>query len=375
MASIQRVVSPITKDVSYRAQVRVKGRAAQSATFPNRREAQQWAQGLEAAIREDRYHPHLRGARTTFAELVTKYETSPAFKRLKLSGQASRKQHLKFFADEWGGLALSEIQPDRVAEVRDKLAAGTFTRGKPKTSDNGKLIPPKEHKRTGACVNRYLAMLSHLFTVAKKDLRLVDRNPVRDITKAKEPRGRTRFLSVEERAALLAACEASDWQPLKALVLLALSTGARRGELVNLTWPDVDLKAGRAIVHETKNGEPRVLPLVGKALGALEAIRVLRLNDSAKSEYIFRHPNGLPEPYYGFDTHWYEAIEKAGLKDFRFHDLRHTTASILAAQGATLLEIADVLGHKTLAMVKRYSHLTTSHKTALIERMAQQCGL
>jgi integrase len=344
MASIQKLVSPLTGEIAYRAQVRVRGRAAQSATFPNKKEAKHWAQGLETAIREDRFHPHLRGSRTTFAELVTKYEDSAAFKKLKHSGQSSRKQHLRFFLDEWGGLKLSEIQPDRVADARDKLANGTFTRGKPKTDDDGNVVAPKEHTRTSGAVNRYLATVSHVFSVAKKDMRLIDRNPVRDITKPKEARGRVRFLTDEERTALLSACDVSGWKPLRALVLLALLTGARRGELVGLQWKDVDLKAGRAIVHETKNGEPRVLPLTGNALAAL---RELKLDDSARSDFVFRHPNGLPEAFYSFDSHWYAAVEKAGLKNFKFHDLRHTTASILAAQGATLLEIADVLGHKT----------------------------
>lgn len=394
MASIQRVVSPLTGDVSYRAQVRVRGRASQSATFPNRKEAHQWAQSIEAAIRENRYHPHLRGARTTFADLVTKYENSAAFKRISASGQKSRKAHLRFFVDEWAGLTVAEIQPDRIAEARDKLAAGTFTRGKARETVDGRVIEPKEYKRSGGAVNRYLATLSHLFTVAVKDLHLLDRNPVRDITKPKEARGRVRFLSDEERDALLKACEASAWKPLRALVLLAISTGARRGELVGLKWDDVDLKAGTAIVHQTKNGDPRVLPLVGKSL---EALRELKLQNSARSEFVFPHPNGLDDrdarelqakhagstdedeqddpQYYCFDAHWYKAVESAGLEDFRFHDLRHTTASYLAAQGASLLEIAEVLGHKTLAMVKRYAHLTASHKQTVMAKLAAARGL
>lgn len=76
-----------------------------------------------------------------------------------------------------------------------------------------------------------------------------------------------------------------------------------------------------------------------------------------------------------FDVHWYAALEDAGITDFHFHDLRHTTASMLAAQGASLLEIADVLGHKTLAMVKRYSHLVVDHKAKVIERMIAAKGL
>jgi integrase len=83
----------------------------------------------------------------------------------------------------------------------------------------------------------------------------------------------------------------------------------------------------------------------------------------------------LDAPYEYFDAHWYAARDAADLKNFHFHDLRHTTASMLAAQGCSLLEIADVLGHKTLAMVKRYSHLLVDHKSKVIERMIAAKGL
>jgi integrase len=91
------------------------------------------------------------------------------------------------------------------------------------------------------------------------------------------------------------------------------------------------------VVHETNHGEPRTLPLVGKAL---EALRGLKLKDSARSEYVFPQPSGLPGRYENFDAHWYEALEAAEIEDFHFHDLRHTRASMLAAQGASLLETA-----------------------------------
>lgn len=83
----------------------------------------------------------------------------------------------------------------------------------------------------------------------------------------------------------------------------------------------------------------------------------------------------MDKPYAGFDAHWYAALARAGIEDFRFHDLRHTCASYLAAQGASLLEIADVLGHRTMAMVKRYSHLAEGHKATVIARMARERGL
>ena len=231
---------------------------------------------------------------------------------------------------------------------------------------------PKEYTRSGATINRYLATLSHMFTVAHKEWRLVSHNPVREISKKKEARGRVRFLSDAERDALLAACAKSDWQPLHTLVLLAISTGARRGELIRLKWTDVDLKTARATVHETKNGDPRVLPLVGKALAAL---RELKLQGSGRSEWVFAQPSGFPGPYESFDGIWYTALEAAGITNFHFHDLRHTCASYLASQGASLIEIADTLGHRSLQMVRRYAHLTQSHKVAAIERMAKERGL
>ena len=373
MASIQRIKSPLTGAVSFRVQLRVKGRASESETFTNRKDAVAWAAGIETAIAEGRHFPHRKAQRTTLTSLVDRYRQA-VLAEVKSSNRQTREQHLDWWARELGGLTLAELTPDRVAEARDKLTAETFTRGKPRTNRKGEEIRPKEFKRSGATVNRYLATLSHMFTIAQKEWRLVDRNPVREISKRKEARGRSRFLSDAERDALLEACAKSDWPGLQALVLLALSTGARRGELIRLKWSDVSLdpKSPRAIVHESKNGDPRTLPLVGKAL---EAVRDLKLQNSARSQFVFPAASGLDEPYVAFDSHWYQALEAAGIENFRFHDLRHSCASYLAAGGASLLEIADTLGHRTLAMVKRYSHLTQTHKVAAIEKMAKERGL
>lgn len=359
MASIQRLVSDLTKDVSYRAQVRVKGCPSQSKTFPNRAAAVKWAQSLEAAVSEGRYFPTARASRTLFAEAVARYKDS-VLADVRERSRRTREQHLEYFVGRFAGRMLSEVTADRVAEARDDLAASKFTRGKSKSV------------RSGSTVNRYLATLSHLFTVAQREWRLVDRNPVKEVSRKKEGKGRVRYLVDAEREALLEACEASEWQPLKALVQLAITTGARRGELLNLTWDRVDLKKGRATVIETKNEEPRVLPFSGKTL---EALRELKLKGSAQSPFVFPHPNGRPEPLYWFDSYWLEALKAAGIAGFRFHDLRHTCASYLAQRGASTLEIADVLGHKSLSMVRRYSHLAVDHKATLMERMAREKGL
>lgn len=375
MASIQRIVSPLTGDIAYRAQVRIKGRPAESATFPNRKEAQAWAGSIEAAIREVRHFPNAVARRTSFDALVEDYTKTvlnePA--RFDEKERTTRERQLKWWSGQFAGLSLAEVTADRISAARDELAEEEFTRGRAhEDPETGKLVEPKRYKRSGATINRYIAALSHALSFGVKDRRVLDRNPVSDIRRKKELRGRTRFLSDEERTELLKACAKSVWPPLRTLVLVAITTGAMKGELTGLRWADVDLKKGRALVHETKNDEPRTLPLAGQAL---EALRELRLMDSARSEYVFAQPSGFPGPYVHFDPHWYAALEDAGIIGFHFHDLRHTTASMLAAQGASLLEIADVLGHKTLAMVKRYSHLVVDHKAKVIERMIAAKGL
>ena len=134
MASIQRIKSPLTGVISYRAQVRVKGRPARSETFPNRREAEKWASGLESAIRENRHHPHLAGGKKSFAEAVKRYLDTVVN---EAKDCAARKMHLDWFAERFIGLTLAEITPDRVAEARDALAKEKFTRGKDELNDDG----------------------------------------------------------------------------------------------------------------------------------------------------------------------------------------------------------------------------------------------
>jgi integrase len=369
MASVQRVKSPFTGRISYRVQVRVKGWPAQSATFRNRRRALAWGASRDAAIREERYFPQARALRTTFAELAQRYRDMPEADTGP--NATTRARHIRWWEARFGVLALAAIGPDRIAEARDALARETFKRAKAR--DLRGLDPPRAYVRSGATVNRYLATLSHMFSLAVKEWRLIDRNPAYDVGKKKESRGRVRFLDDTERATLLAACERSPWPALHALVLLAISTGARRGELLALKWADLELDgpAPRAIVPTSKNGDARVLPLVGKAL---QALRALRTQARPGSQCVFPAP-GTDLPYRYFDAHWYRALEVAGIGDFRFHDLRHTCASYLASQGASLLEIADVLGHRTMAMVKRYSHLTKGHKVRLLRRMAEERGI
>jgi integrase len=372
MASIQRVLSARTGRASYRVQVRLRGHPSQSGTFRNRRDAERWASSLESGIREGRYFPNAMARRTTFAALAERYARS-VLADARPERRANAEHHIAWWLDRLGTLTLAEITADHIAQGRDALAAQTYVRAKASRSEDG-APTPAAFRRSGATVNRYLATLSHMFTTAMREWRLIDRNPLADVTKKKEARGRARFLRDEERDALLGACAQSAWPALYTLVLLAISTGARRGELIHLRWTDISLNppSPQALIQRTKNGDSRRLPLVGKAL---ESLKTLQAANAGAGRFVFAHPAGMDKPYTAFDAHWYSALARARIDDFRFHDLRHTCASYLAAQGASLLEIADVLGHRTMAMVKRYSHLAEGHKAIVITRMARARGL
>jgi integrase len=202
------------------------------------------------------------------------------------------------------------------------------------------------------------------------DWEWMEYNPARRVKREREAPGRVRFLSDAERESLLQACKNSRSANLFPIVVLALSTGMRRGELMNLTWSQIDLSKGIIQLNETKNGERRRVALRSFAQELLrEHGKVRRLDTNFVFPGIFSAKTGKP---FELRIYWDEVVEKVELKDFKFHDLRHSCASYLAMNGASLLEIAEVLGHKTMQMVKRYSHLAESHTASVVERMNDQ---
>ncbi len=173
-----------------------------------------------------------------------------------------------------------------------------------------------------------------------------------------------RFLDDDERARLLVESKAHS-DELYTIVVLALSTGARRGELLSLTWKDVDLARRTLVLRETKNGERRSLPLQGHAFVLVQDMAKLRRIDT---DLLFPGTKDPKRPL-AIGNIFNAAVTRAGIEDFHFHDLRHSAASYLAMNGATIPEIAGVLGHKTLQMVKRYAHLSDQHTAQVVARM------
>ena len=339
---------------TYRVEVRLKGFPPQRATHARLTDARKWAAATEAAIREGRLFGTVEARRHTVADLIDRYtrEVLPAKKAATREAQIPQ---LAWWREQIGAKTLADCTPALIAECRDTLAGTVSERRKTRLSP--------------ATVNRHLAALSHAFTVAVKEWGWVDDNPCRKVTKPNEPRGRVRFLSDDERERLLAACRASASPDLYPAVILALSTGARQQEIMGLRWPQVDLARRVATLHETKNGEVRLLPLAGPALDLLrERAKVRRLDTDLVFPGRKRQRDGTYRPV-DLRTPFETALKRAEIADFHWHDLRHTAASYLAMNGASLAEIAEVLGHKTLAMVKRYAHLSEAHTASVVERM------
>lgn len=277
----------------------------------------------------------------------------------------TRLQRLTWWQARLGTLRLDEVSDDHVHAALEALAgdparfwAGLDAYGKP-------IFRAKKKPMAPATVNRYCAAMAAVFTWSVRR-RIAPKgwdNPCRRVERRTENNEKTRFLSDDERQRLLEACKASRWPRMYLLVLMALTTGARKGELLGLRWADVDLTRSVAHVGRTKNGDPKVLPLVPAV------VEQLRQFDRGQTEALVFGSNRNPRQAYTVDGRWHETLKAAGIRGFRFHDLRHSCASYLAQHGATLLEIGDLLGHRQIAMTKRYSHLAASHRSALVNRV------
>ncbi|WP_373533073.1 tyrosine-type recombinase/integrase [Vampirovibrio sp.] len=342
--------------LSYRVKIRLKGFPVQTATFARKTDARLWAQQTEAAIREGRYFKSSEPRKRTLGEMIDKYKNERLAQRN--DDKETVGPQLLWWKDQLGRYLLKDISPQLIAEYRDKLLnEPMFKKGE-----------KKSRMLSNATVVRYLASLSVCFSYGIEDLGWAESNPVKNVKKPKPERGRVRFLNDQERSQLISEAQTDAYSKhLYPVIILALLTGARLGEIMGLRWQDVDFKRRSVLFEETKNGERRRVPLAKPAFRVLEDLNKVRRIDSP---FIFAREDGK-KPY-EIRKQWEKLVSKVNLVDFRFHDLRHTAASYLAMNGASLLEIADILGHKTLSMVKRYSHLTEGHTSSVIERMAQQ---
>jgi integrase len=245
--------------------------------------------------------------------------------------------------------------------------------GRPLRTVTGPVIAQYEKARLGVrakgrprtvspyTVANELAVLRHLLRLAKRWGYL---DAVPEVVLPKRPEGRLRYLEPGEITQLLDACAQSRNPHLRAIVVLAVHTGMRKGEILGLEWGRVDLASARITLLQTKSGKPRGIPMNRAVYDALVA---LEPSSAARTGPLFRRGSGTGwgQIRTAFDT----ALTRAKITGFRFHDLRHTAASHLVMRGATLQEVKELLGHADLTMTLRYAHLSPAHLRGAVERL------
>ncbi len=317
MASIRPRYDDQGNPTGWQVRITRQGFPQQNKMFRSKREAEAWATDVESKMLRGSWLDMAEADSTTLSDALDRYGREVSI--LKKSGKIELYRIGTLKTDKIGRLYLSRIRGADLAEYRDRrLAAGL--------SDSS--------------VRLELAIISHLFTVAMKEWRMEGlRNPVLSVRKPAPGKARDRRLSLGEEKRLLAECA----PPLEAIILFALETGMRRGEIHKLLWKDVDLGKCTAQLLDTKNGEDRTIPLSSRALNVLKGLP--------------RNINGKVFPGADISHSFAAACRRAGIEDLHFHDLRHEATSRLFERGFNPMEVSSITGHKTLQMLKRYTHL------------------
>jgi integrase len=333
-----------------------KGAYIKSRTFSRKSLAEEWADRMELA-REEVEASGDQAFLCTFGELVTLYEAEHPERAFEVG----RAGHLAFWKRTLGeDTRLSEITQDKVRKALEvyRLTGASQWRGKAG-------VVTTTRKRSGAAVNRVRSAFASLWKVGSQRGKCsMDNFPLRNIQRERENPGRTRRLTEAELKRLLDACKAGEWAKLYPLVLAAVTSGARRGELLQLTWGAIDWNAGVGRLPTSKNGEPRELILVPEVLAALKPWQELG------GVLVFCRDDDTLAPF-NFAFQFARALDAAGLprvgKDkVTFHTLRHSCCTWLAERGVDTLVLQRIMGHKALSTTARYTHPSVARKNAAV---------
>lgn len=272
----------------------------------------------------------------TFASVSKTYLDS--LKAAGKSGYAADQSRYNCHLNVLGGRHLDEINPGTMRDLRNRLHQSGMA---PQT------------------VKHVLALVRRIVNSAIHEKAWAGPNPVGKGTIPKVSNTRLRFLSQGEAQALIEACNAR----LKPIVITALSTGMRRGEILSLTWRQIDLEHGFIFVEKTKSGKRREIPISAILKETLTA-----LPRDPSVPWVFYNPS-TKKPLQDVKRSFASALETAKIKDFHFHDLRHTFASHLVMGGTPLATVSQLLGHSDISMTMRYAHLSPSHQAGAVESL------
>lgn len=337
MASIQRRKS------GFQAQIRRKGFPQVSKVFPSRKEAESWSRLVESEMDRGIFQDRSEAESNTLADILIRY--------------------------------LNEVTPHKKSALTESIRINRMLRDEPlckykASALSGKLLAQwRDHRLkevSGSTVNRELNLISHAINIARKEWEIHISNPVELIRRPKENKARERRLSSEEEMRLMEALDepARDVEGrfqqgtrniwLRPIIILAIETAMRRGEILSLQWKNICLEKRTALLPDTKNGERRVIPLSKRAIRLIE-----ELPHSTDGRVFPVSEEGLKRAFS-------RLCNRSGIENLHFHDLRHEATSRLFEKGLNLMEVASITGHKTLQMLQRYTHLRADE---LVEKL------
>jgi integrase len=304
----------------WRAVVRIKGYPTISRTFDRKQEAEDWKREVTQQIKSGKYRFTKLSQKKTVAELIDCYIQDAVNEHHKSADDT--KRHLAYFREALGEYALVYITPELLLAERKKLFDTPTDRGT---------------QRNASTVNRYMSSLGGAFRYARKNLRWIDESPIENFIKLKETPRTRRTLSTDEEVRLLEACKQSKNRYLYCITLMALTTGARQGEILGLTWDCVDFDNQIAHIKDSKNGRPRRVALVPSVIQELKKLASTR-NPLKPLVFASRSTFGMIDP----KKAWQQALTQAGIEDFVFHGLRHHYASFGGQIGATGMQLREL---------------------------------
>jgi len=331
----------------WRAVVRIKGYPTVCNHFDRKQEAEDWAADVERKIKIGQYN--FNRTQQTFSELLERYRNDGELEHIRSVDDV--KRHLEYWKGRIGNFALIHLTTELIGKERCLLAETPTNRGE---------------NRSTATVNRYVSSLSAVLSHAVR-LKWINENPCFCISKLKENPGRDRVITEDEIGRLLTACKQSKSPYLYCIILLSLTTVARQGEILSLEWRHIDFDNKIAYLKETKNGRPRSIALADPVLDELKAL-YLKRNPHKPLVFASKTVFGKID----LKKAWKAALMRAGIENCRAHDMRHTFCTLAAQQGASNLELATAMGHCTLNMLQRYTHLDVQVTRKFSKNISEQ---
>ncbi len=327
MASITR------RNGSYRVRIYRKNHNPICKSFSKESDAIQWLKVTQAQLELGLYQEPViqsKSPMTSFRDAAIHYMKTHSIHKKIVRSETYR---LHILIKRWGDLPIEKVDKLAVLTLRDDLV---------------------NMGRSGETINHYFNTISKLFQMLEGDWDLVIPNPIKGIKRMPRPIGRTKRVSSKMEEHLLASCLELSMPLLASIIQFAIQTGMRRGELMGLKWADIDLPSRRAYLHTSKNGEPRQVPLTKRAIEVLQS-----LNKGDEDRVFPMTLNVLRNQYERARAYSKEHWIEPGINPFiglRFHDLRHEAISRMSDLGLNVIELSSISGHKTLAMLGRYTH-------------------